>query len=103
MPPLFAERGSDMKLKQGFILRKFAGQTLVIAAGDAGSEKQFAVKLNATAEEIWQGIAEGLTESEIADRLAEKYELTKEQAQRDTHALIDRMKQAGFFEPEENK
>ena len=88
-----------MRIKKGFVLRDVAGQTMVIATGEASKGFHGMVKLNSTGKDIWQGLTEGLTEAEIAARLTEKYEVEPEKAAADTRALIVQMEEAGFLVP----
>ena len=58
-----------MKIKDGFVLREIAGQTVVIATGEASKTFHGMVKLNGTGRDIWQGLANGLSAEEIAREL----------------------------------
>lgn len=87
-----------MKIKKGFVLRKVAGQAMVIATGEASKDFHGMVKLNDTGCEIWQGLTEGLTEEEIVKKLTEKYEVEEEKAASDVAAIIVKMQEAGFLE-----
>ena len=87
-----------MRIKKGFVLRDVAGQAMVIATGEASKEFHGMVKLNASGKMIWQGLMDGLSEQEIAEKLMEKYEVTLEKASADVKALIGKMEEAGFLE-----
>ena len=87
-----------MRIKKGFVLRDVAGQAMVIATGEASKEFHGMVKLNASGKIIWQGLMDGLSEQEIAEKLMEKYEVTLEKASADVKALIGKMEEAGFLE-----
>lgn len=86
-----------MRIKKGFVLREVAGQTMVIATGEASKDFHGMIKLNATGRDIWNGLMDGLTEEEIAGKLVEKYEVDEAKALADTKTMIDRMKDAGFI------
>lgn len=87
-----------MKIKDGFVLREIAGQTVVIATGEASKTFHGMVKLNETGRDIWQGLAKGLSEEEIARELVEKYEgVDLAKALEDTTRLIGKMEEAGFL------
>ncbi len=87
-----------MKIKEGFVLRRVLDEAIVIASGKASRDFHGMVKLNDSAADIWEWIAEGLSETEIAARLAEKYELPAEKAKADTAAMISQMSEAGLLE-----
>lgn len=86
-----------MKIKEGFVCREVAGQTLVIATGKASKKFNGMIKLNETGKLIWQGVADGLTAEEIAHRLTEMYSVDAEKALSDVTDMIDKMEKAGFL------
>lgn len=86
-----------MRIKDGFVLREVAGQALVIATGEASVEFHGMIKLNATAQRVWQGIADGLSAQEIARLLAAEYDVSEEKALADVNIMTERMRQAGFL------
>lgn len=87
-----------MKIKSGFVKREVMDKTVVVPAGEAGKTMKGMIKLNGTASFIWDRIEEGLNAEEIADKLAENYEVDRETALKDTNAIIENMKAAGIFE-----
>jgi len=87
-----------MKIKEGFVLREVAGQTVVIATGEASKNFHGMVKMNATAADIWKGIEAGLSKEQIAEKLAGDYEVDYEKAVLDTEKIIDKIKEAGFLD-----
>ncbi len=88
--------GSAMRIKKGFVLREVAGQNMVIATGEASKDFHGMIKLNNTGKEIWQGLQEGLSETDIAKGLQGKYEIDEEKALQDTKEFIDKMLEMGF-------
>ena len=87
-----------MKIKEGFVLREIAGQTVVIATGEASKTFHGMVKLNGTGRDIWQGLAKGLSQEEIAQGLVDKYDgVDLDKAREDTARLIGKMEEAGFL------
>ncbi len=89
-----------MKIKKGFVLRRVLDEAIVVASGEASKNFHGMIKLNDSAADIWGWISEGLSESEIAAKLAEKYEIAPEKAAEDTRAMIEQMLGAGIFEDE---
>lgn len=85
-----------MRIKNGFVLREVAGQNMVIATGEASKDFHGMIKLNNTGKEIWQGLQEGLSETEIARRLQEKYQIESEKAEQDTKEFVGKMLEMGF-------
>ncbi len=87
-----------MKIKEGFVLRRVLDEAIVIASGAASRDFHGMVKLNDSAADIWEWIADGLSETEIAARLAEKYELPIDKAKADAASMISQMTEAGLLE-----
>ncbi|MBQ9544170.1 MAG: PqqD family protein [Clostridia bacterium] len=90
------------KLKKGFVLRKVAGQTLVVATGEASKDFHGMIKLNESAEVIWKELAAGKSDKEIADRLMEVYaeddDFDRKRAEEETAKFLKAIEDAGFFE-----
>lgn len=86
-----------MRIKDGFVLREVAGQTMVIATGEASEAFHGMIKLNDTAKCIWKGLTDGHTPCEIAQSIAAEYAVSVDVALKDVNAMIDRMVQAGFL------
>lgn len=87
-----------MKIKEGFVLRQVLDESIVVASGEASKSFHGMIKLNDSGADIWEWISKGLSEEEIAEKLAEKYELSIEKAKEDTSDMIKQMAEAGFLE-----
>lgn len=83
---------------KGFTLRRVMGQAIVVATGEASQQFRGMIKLNQTAADIWDWLDKGLSESEMADQLAKKYEIPVEKAAADVEKLIDQMRTSGILE-----
>lgn len=88
-----------MKIRSGFILREVLGSPMVVATGDAARNFHGMIKLNETAGFIWRCLQDGLTELQIAAKLAEVYDVSPERAAADVAALLRQMDEHGFLEP----
>lgn len=88
-----------MRIKEGFVLRQVAGQTMVIATGEASKDFHGIIKLNATGKEIWQGLTDGLSKEQIIEKIVAQYEVEVEKATEDVEAMIKQMTEAGFLVP----
>ena len=89
-----------MRVKEGFVLRDVAGQTVVIATGKASKNFHGMIRLNATGKDIWQGLQEGLSDIEISENLSKKYEIDLEDAENDVKEFLDKIREMGFLENE---
>ena len=86
-----------MRIKSGFVLREVAGQIMVIATGEASKDFHGMIKLNTTGKEIWLGLQEGLSESDIVKRIQNLYEVEEEKAAHDVKEFVQQMEEMGFL------
>ena len=89
-----------MKIKKGFMKRKFGEKYLVVATGELSRSANIFIELNETSNDIWELIEKGCTEQEIAAALCKKYGISEEKALTDTKKLLAEMEKAGVFEKE---
>ena len=87
-----------MKIKDGFVLRQVMGKYVAVAVGEASKSFRGMIKLNTTAADIWQWIAEGLDEGEICAALCERYEVDEITAAADVRRTIEMLEKHGILE-----
>ena len=87
-----------MKIKEGFVIRKVMGNHVVIATGEQSKTFHGMVKLNNTAAEIWEQIANGLSEDEIVKAMLESYDIDEETLRQDVKKTIETLIEQGFVE-----
>ena len=89
-----------MQIKKGFVTQKIADTIIVVSTGELSKEFHSMIELNYTGLDIWNWISEGYTQEEIAEKLAEKYNIEISKAKQDVSKMIEKMLQAGVLEPE---
>lgn len=87
-----------MKIKDGFIKRKIGSKYLVVTTGELSKQNNIMIELNDTSSDIWDGVANGYNENDIANSLVDKYEIPFDKALNDVKNIIDQMKNNGVFE-----
>lgn len=87
-----------MKVKDGFVMRDVAGQTVIIATGEASKSFQGMVRVNETGKAVWQGVSEGLGFEAIVDRVTGEFDADRAKVEADVRAFIDEMRANGFLE-----
>ena len=87
-----------MKIKDGFVVRELAGQTIVVALGEASKTFNGMIKLNDTGRIIWDMLSEGKSKEEIADRFVAEYDVDRAIAERDIGAFIETLQGADILE-----
>lgn len=86
-----------MKIKAGFVLREVAGSSVVMNIGGELSFNKM-ITLNETGTLIWRSIEQGLTPDDIANKIIEEYEISRNDALNDIHAFIKKMSEIGVIE-----
>ena len=66
-----------MKIKEGFVAREIAGQSVVIAVGAASKIFNGIIKLNETGKIIWTKLSEGVGKEETVDAILAEYEIDR--------------------------
>lgn len=87
-----------MRINKDFVLREVAGQAFVIATGKSSKKFNGMVKLNDTGRIIWEGLAAGLSEEDIAGKLTAEYDVSGEKAMSDVEKFIADARENGFLE-----
>lgn len=87
-----------MKIKNGFVLRKVAGQNVVVAIGEASRLLNGMIQLNNTGVFLWTLLQEGIKKDELLLKMAENYGLSTEQASKDLEAFLDTLNSVGCIE-----
>jgi hypothetical protein len=86
-----------VKLREGFVIRDVAGQTVVVATGEAAKVFHGMIKLNAVGAFIWKALSKGQTKHSIVSDVVEQFEVDKEQASQDFEIFIEQLRQHGFL------
>ena len=87
-----------MKIKSGFVVREIAGESVVIALGEASKIFNGIIKLNGTGRIIWDSIAEGKERDAIIEAILTEYEIDKNTVETDVDNFIAKLKGANIIE-----
>ena len=85
-----------MKLKDGFILRTVAGETIVLPTGGV-TNFDMMITLNETGKFLWERLAVGAEEAELVAALLAEYDVTEELATKSVTAFVARLKELDFL------
>ena len=85
-----------MKLKDGFILRTVAGETVVLPAAGV-TDFDMMITLNETGKFLWEKISAGTEEAELVQALLAEYDVTEEIAAKSVAAFVARLKELDFL------
>ena len=85
-----------MKLKDGFILRSVAGETVVLPAAGV-TDFDMMITLNDTGRFLWERLAVGAEEADLVKDLLAEYDVTEEVAASSVAAFVARLKELDFL------
>ena len=80
-----------MKLKSGFITHQIQDTQRMVAAGEAAKSFHGLVRSNETAAFIVDCLKSETTEEEIVDKLVAEYDVSRDMASEDVHAIIEKL------------
>lgn len=85
-----------MKMKDGFILRTVAGETVVLPTGGV-TNFDMMITLNDTGRFLWEHLENETNESELVQALLAEYDVTEEVAVKSVAAFVARLKELDFL------
>ncbi len=85
-----------MKLKDGFILRTVAGETVVLPTGNT-TNFDMMITLNETGRFLWERLVVGAEKEELVKALLAEYDVTEELAAKSVEAFTARLKELDFL------
>ena len=85
-----------MKLKDGFILRQVAGQTVVLPTG-GDLDLNMMITLNDTGKFLWERLTSETDEPELVAALLDAYDVDKETAAKSVAAFVAKLNENGFL------
>jgi len=84
-----------MKIKEGFLLREVAGQTVVLPCGDA-LDLNMMITLNGTGKFLWQLLEQDTNEEALVSALLNEYDVDRETAEKSVAAFVAKLKENDF-------
>ena len=85
-----------MKLKEGFILRTVAGETIVLPSGDE-LDLNMMITLNDTGKFLWQKLETGAEVDELVAGLLAEYDVDETTARIGVERFVAKLNENGFL------
>jgi len=85
-----------MKLKDGFLIREVAGQTVVVPT-EGDMDLNMMITLNGTGAFLWEKLQKEVSEDELVSALLEEYDVDEATARRSVAAFVGKLKENGFI------
>ena len=80
-----------MRMKEGFVLRTVAGQTVVLPSGDE-LNLNLMITLNETGAFLWEQLQQDTSEENLVQALLEQYEVDEETARASVRRFVGELK-----------
>lgn len=85
-----------MKIKEGFLMRQVAGQTVVLPA-DQALDLNMMITLNDTGAFLWERLQSETDEAALVAALLAEYDVDEETARRSVGAFVKKLNDNGFL------
>lgn len=86
-----------MKIKEGFLLREVAGETVVIPSGEA-LDLNMMITLNSTGAFLWEKLQEETTEEALAKALLAEYDVDEATAAEAVKTFVAKLNENDIVE-----
>ena len=90
-------REKQMKIKEGFLLRKIADLHVVVPIGEASMDFNGVITLNESAAFLFGQLQGDITRETLLERLLEEYEVERETALLDIDAFFSHLREANLL------
>jgi hypothetical protein len=87
-----------MKRKDSFLLQNVGGQNLLVPLGSQVMDTNAIIMLNPTGSHVWELLATHSTTRELAEALADRFEVDLATAQADVQVFLDEITEMGLLE-----
>ena len=85
-----------MRRNEDYIVRKIAGEVILIPSGGAAARLNGMVSLNELAAFLWEQLKEPRDLEELIRLVTGEYEVSREEAEKDIREFIARLKEEGM-------
>jgi len=85
-----------MKIKEGFLLRNIAGQTVVLPTGGE-LDLNMMITLNETGAFLWQQLQEETDEAALVQALLAEYDVSEDLAAKAVSAFVEKLRKNEFL------
>lgn len=87
-----------MKIKNEYIMRKIAGETVIVPVGDAAARFSGMITLNETGEFIWTFLQEENSEDGLLNAMLEEFEVDRDRASADIAFFLEILRKNNMLE-----
>lgn len=86
-----------MKIKDGYVLRQVAGNSIVIAIGEEAINFNGIITINGAGAFLWNKLSEGADEAQLLSAMLGEYDIDEETAKKDIAEFLQKLKDANLI------
>lgn len=86
-----------MKIKDGYILRQVAGNSIVIAVGEEALNFNGIITINGAGTFLWNLLSEGAEKKDLLLAMLKEYDVDEKTASDDIDEFIEKLNSAGLL------
>ena len=86
-----------MRLKDGFLLRKVAGEYVVVPTGDSMVDFKAMISLNETGAFLWEQLTSDKTEQQLVETLLGEYDVDSKVAALDVAEFVELLREKNLL------
>lgn len=87
-----------MKLKDGFLLRQFGEDYIVVAVGEDSGDFNKLITLNSVGAFIYEALQTETAYDDVLKKITDKYDVEENLAKADLDIFLDNVKKAGLLD-----
>ena len=87
-----------MKIKDGFMLRQFGEDYIVVAVGENSDSFNRLITLNSAGAFIYQILQNDISYEDVLGKITDKYDVDSSVAKADLDVFLDNVKKAGLLD-----
>lgn len=87
-----------MKIKDDFILRRFADKWIAVSVNDAADTSDLFITMSDSGAFLWELLKSDTTSDAILKEITDRYDVTVERAKADIDAFVSKLRNAGILD-----
>ena len=87
-----------MKIKEGFLLRQFGDDYIVVAVGEDSGDFNKLITLNSVGAFIYENLRTETAYEEVLKKITDKYDVEENLAKADLDVFLNNVKKAGLLD-----
>ena len=87
-----------MRIKEGYMLREAAGETVVVPFGEEALNFQGIISLNETGAFLWKQLDQSCEVDTLVKALLNEYEIDEDTANNDVNDFVEKVRKAGVLD-----